>query len=227
MKSVQILIYALILTFTVSCMKKDPKSEKEKVSYAIGQQIGGNLKSQNVDIDVKMLAQSIKEAVAGKKSRMTEKEMFETMRSLQKRKVEERKKTGESSKKVGTDYLEKNKKKDGVKVTDSGLQYEVIKEGKGPKPKDSDVVEVHYKGTFIDGKEFDSSYKREKPAKFPVKGVIKGWTEALQLMPVGSKWRLVIPSDIAYGSHGNSSIPPNSVLVFEVELLSIVKEEKK
>ena len=120
MKSIQILLCALLLTFTVSCMKKDPKSEKEKVSYAIGQQIGGNLKSQSVDVDVKMLSQSIEEATSGKKSRMTEKEMFETMRSLQKRKVDERKKTGESSKKIGTDYLEKNKKKDGVKSTASG-----------------------------------------------------------------------------------------------------------
>ena len=121
-------------------------------------------------------------------------------------------------------FLIKNKSKNGVKTSDSGLQYEVITEGKGKKPKSDDVVKVHYKGTLIDGTEFDSSYKRNSPAEFPVTAVIRGWTEALQMMPVGSKWKLYIPPDLAYGEAGRPSIPGNSVLIFEVELLDIIKK---
>ncbi|MCB0412700.1 MAG: FKBP-type peptidyl-prolyl cis-trans isomerase [Bdellovibrionales bacterium] len=218
-------IVLLTLVFTVSC-KKDPKSDKEKVSYAIGQQIGTNLKQQEIDVDVKMLAQAIEEARSGKESRMSQDDMRKAMMDLQKQKNEERKKQGEENVKKGNDFLEANKKKDGVKVTDSGLQYKILKEGTGKQPKEDSIVSVHYKGTLIDGTEFDSSYKRDKPAEFPVGGVIKGWTEALQLMKEGAKWELYIPSDLAYGAMGRPSIPPNSVLVFEVELLKIVDKEK-
>jgi FKBP-type peptidyl-prolyl cis-trans isomerase len=128
---------------------------------------------------------------------------------------------GPRNKKEGEDFLAANKKKEGVTTTESGLQYEIIKKGEGAKPTKADTVVTHYKGTFLNGKQFDSSYDRNEPAKFPVTGVIAGWTEALQLMPVGSKWKLYIPSDLAYGPNGRQGIPPNSMLIFELELLSI------
>jgi FKBP-type peptidyl-prolyl cis-trans isomerase len=134
---------------------------------------------------------------------------------------------GKANIEKGKKYLDENKAKPGVKTTDSGLQYEVLTEGKGKAPKATDIVQVHYKGTLIDGTEFDSSYKRGEPAEFPLNGVIKGWTEGLQLMKVGGKNRFVIPSDLAYGPSGNSSIPGNSVLVFEVELLKVGADDKK
>jgi len=124
---------------------------------------------------------------------------------------------------AGAKFLEENKKKSGIKTTASGLQYEVLKEGPGPIPKESDTVKVHYRGTLIDGSEFDSSYKRNAPAEFSVAGVIKGWTEALKMMKVGSKWKLYVPSELAYGPQDSPGIPANSVLIFEVELLEIVK----
>jgi FKBP-type peptidyl-prolyl cis-trans isomerase FklB len=130
----------------------------------------------------------------------------------------------EKNKKEGEAFLAENKKKSGIKALPSGLQYKVITEGKGKSPKATETVTVHYRGTLIDGTEFDSSYKRGQPATFPVGGVIKGWTEALQLMKEGAKWQLVIPSDLAYGESGRQGIPPNAVLVFEVELVSIQKQ---
>jgi FKBP-type peptidyl-prolyl cis-trans isomerase len=211
----------------VSCLPaKDPKSDVDKVSYSIGQQIGNNLKAQEVDVNIDMLAQSIKEAKEGKESRMTREEMQQSMMSMQKMRMEKRKNDGEQNKTAGSDFLEKNKSKDGVTSLKSGLQYKVITEGKGPKPKETSTVKVHYKGTLTSGKEFDSSYKRKKPAEFPVNGVIKGWTEALLLMSVGSKWQLTIPSDLAYGPSGRPGIPPNSVLLFDVELIEIVDTSK-
>jgi FKBP-type peptidyl-prolyl cis-trans isomerase len=135
-------------------------------------------------------------------------------------------KEGKANKEEGTKFLTANKSKPGVKVTASGLQYEILKEGKGPKPGASDTVTTHYKGTLINGKVFDSSYDRGEPATFPVNGVIKGWTEALQMMPVGSKWKLFIPSDLAYGPRGaGADIGPDATLVFEVELVSIAGKE--
>ncbi len=132
-------------------------------------------------------------------------------------------KDGEAAKKAGEDFLAANAKKPGVKVLPSGLQYKVLKSGNGPSPKATDTVKTHYHGTFINGKVFDSSVERGEPVEFPVNGVIKGWTEALQLMKVGDKWQLFIPSDLAYGPDGQGPIPPNSVLVFDVELLGISK----
>jgi FKBP-type peptidyl-prolyl cis-trans isomerase FkpA/FKBP-type peptidyl-prolyl cis-trans isomerase FklB len=136
-------------------------------------------------------------------------------------------KEAEENKKKGEQFLAENAKKEGFKVTKSGLQYNEVKKGTGPSPKPDDIVKVHYKGMLINGKEFDSSYKRNKPAEFPVKAVIPGWTEALQLMKVGSKFQLVIPPELAYGSRGNPSIPGNSVLIFDVELLDIKKGKSK
>ena len=202
------------------------KSEKDKVSYSIGLNIGNNFKSQSVDINPDILAKGIKDALSGSKPLMTETEIQETMAAFQKemnaKQAERIKALGEKNKKEGETFLAENKKKDGVKTTASGLQYKIIKAGNGAKPKATDTVTVNYRGTLIDGKEFDSSYKRGEPASFPLNGIVPGWTEALQLMPVGSKWQLFLPSGLAYGEHGSGrEIGPNATLVFEVELVSI------
>jgi len=210
--------------------KKELASQKDKDSYSLGYQVGGDFKRQGLDLNAETLAQGIKDGMGGATPLMTQQEMNQIMADLRKKVMatqqEERKKAGEKNLAEGKAFLEANKKKEGVKTTASGLQYKVIKEGDGPMPKATDKVTVHYKGTLIDGKEFDSSYSRNQPASFPVNGVIKGWTEALPLMKVGSKWQLFIPSDLAYGERGAGvAIGPNSVLVFEVELLSIEPAE--
>lgn len=201
-------------------------TEEKKVSYAIGQEIGRGMKSQGIKIDVSVLASSIQHALDGKEPQLKPEEAQQAMMNMRMKMMEERKKQAETNVATGKKFLEENAKKEGIKTTDSGLQYKVVKEGKGAKPAETDTVKVHYKGTLIDGTEFDSSYSRNEPAEFPVNRVIKGWIEGLQLMPVGSKYMFYIPSDLAYGPQGRPSIPPNSVLIFEVELLDIVKEEK-
>lgn len=158
---------------------------------------------------------------------MDDKQIQEAMMLLRDVRMGKMKEVGEKNKKEGDEFLSKNKTAEGVKSTASGLQYKVITEGKGAKPSASDMVEVHYAGTLIDGTEFDSSYKRNAPATFPVNGVIKGWTEALQLMNEGSKWKLFIPSDLAYGTMDRPGIPANSVLIFDVELLKVTKQGAK
>lgn len=202
-------------------------NDMQKASYTIGQQIGSNMKSQGVEIDVDVLAQSLKDALAGKDSQLSDAEMQNAMMSLQKQIQSKQEELSKENLGKGTAYLEANKKKKGVTTTASGLQYKVLKEGKGDSPKDTSTVKVHYQGTLIDGSEFDSSYKRNQPAEFPVNGVIKGWTEALKMMKVGSQWELTIPADIAYGKMGRPGIPPNSVLVFKVELMEIVDSKKE
>ena len=202
------------------------KTDKDKVSYMIGYQIGTNFKRDGLDVDLNMLQNGLKEALAGEKSPLTPEESQKLMQNLQKdlqAKAEaKRKADAEQNKKDGDAFREKFAKESGVKKTASGLLYKVEKDGTGPTPKATDTVSVNYKGTLIDGKEFDSSYKRGQPAKFPVNGVIKGWTEALQLMKVGSKYHLVIPPELAYGERGaGEAIGPNSTLVFDVELLGI------
>lgn len=198
----------------------------KKASYVFGTEIGRNVKAQKLDLDLKQLSRGIEDAVAGKEPEMSEEEMQQVMASLQQivvaRQREMVKTAGDKHKKEGAQYLAANKKKEGVKTTESGLQYKVLKKGKGESPKDTDTVKTHYKGTLIDGTEFDSSYKRGEPATFPVNGVIPGWTEALQLMKVGDKWQLFIPAELAYGAQGSPPvIPPNATLVFEIELLDI------
>ncbi len=215
----------LMLTLT-ACNKPDLKSDKGQASYAIGQQIGKNLKAQNIEIDAKTLAASLADATTGK-SEMTEEQIQKAMMKLQEMAMKKQQEEGEANKKKSADFLEKNKTAAGVKVTASGLQYSVMKEGDGPMPKKEDSVKCHYTGTLIDGTKFDSSVDRGQPAEFPVAGVIPGWTEALQMMKVGSKWKLVIPPELAYGPAGRPGIPPNSTLVFEVELLEIVKPGAK
>jgi FKBP-type peptidyl-prolyl cis-trans isomerase len=220
---------ALLLTTVavVSCGKSVGKLDttEKKFSYTIGQQIGQNLKAQGIKVDTSVLAASIDEALAGKEGRLTPEEMQKVMQDMQNELIEKRKVEGEENIKKAEAYLEANKGKEGVKVTASGLQYKVISEGTGPKPKETDTVEVHYKGTLTDGTEFDSSYKRNQTAKFPVRGVIPGWTEGLQLMSKGAKYHFFIPPGLAYGERGRPSIPPNSVLVFEVELVDITAGE--
>ncbi len=226
-----IMCMALAASPVFAAEKSELKTQKDKVSYAIGLDIGAGLKKNEVDVDADILARAIKDTFAGKKPLMTEEEVKTTMtdfqKNLQAKQQERMKAQGEKNKKEGEDYLAKNKSKEGVKTLPSGLQYKVITEGKGKSPKATDTVTVQYRGTLIDGTEFDSSYKRGQPATFPVNGVIKGWTEALQLMKEGSKWQLVIPSELAYGEKGGGPIGSNAVLIFEVELVSIKAQDSK
>ncbi|UCG60240.1 MAG: FKBP-type peptidyl-prolyl cis-trans isomerase [Phycisphaerales bacterium] len=196
------------------------KTELDKVSYAIGAQLGQNFKVQGIEVNVESLTRGLGDAMAGKELALSQGEIRQVMTSFQKRMMA---KQGTKNLAEGKAFLEANKTKEGVKVLPSGLQYKVIKEGTGQTPTADDKVKTHYRGTLIDGKEFDSSYKRNKPAEFPVRGVIKGWTEALLLMKEGSKWELYIPANLAYGERGRPSIPPNSTLIFEIELLEVVK----
>lgn len=223
-KLVVVAVSGLMLTLT-ACNKPDLKSDKGQASYAIGQQIGKNLKAQNIEIDPKTLAASLTDAMAGKSS-MTDEEIQKAMMKLQEMAMKKQAEEGEANKKKSADFLEKNKSAEGVKTTESGLQYQVLKEGDGPTPKKEDTVKCHYTGTLIDGTKFDSSVDRGQPAEFPVAGVIPGWTEALQMMKVGSKYKLFIPPELAYGPAGRPGIPANSALVFEVELLEVVKAAK-
>jgi FKBP-type peptidyl-prolyl cis-trans isomerase FklB len=201
-------------------------TQKDKFSYALGMNLGASLKKQAVPVDPAILARGLKDALAGGKTALTEDQaratLMEVQTELRKKQQEQMQAEGEASKKQGADFLAANKAKEGIVTLPSGLQYKVLTQGTGPKPTATDSVVCNYRGTLINGTEFDSSYKRGEPATFPVNGVIKGWTEALQLMPVGSKWQLFVPSDLAYGERSPApEIGPNSTLIFEVELLSI------
>ena len=209
------------------------KTPKEKQSYALGMNIGDTLRLQSVDVDLSIFEQGLKDGFGGGKMLMTEEEARAVLSQLQQEvraKAEEKQKQlAVTNKTEGDAFLAANKSKEGVATLPDGLQYKILTPGNGAKPAATDTVTVNYRGTLIDGKEFDSSYKRGQPATFPVNGVIKGWTEALQLMPVGSKWQLFIPASLAYGEQQRGpDITPNSTLIFEVELLSIKpKEEPK
>jgi len=211
------------------------KNRKEKFSYALGMNIGNglgqNLKKQSVEFDPSLVANGLKDSLSGGKTLLTTEEaqavLKEVQTEMQKEQQEKTKQAAEKNKSDGEAFLAANKDKEGVVTLPSGLQYKIETEGNGPKPTADDTVVCNYRGTLTDGKEFDSSYKRGQPASFPVKGVIKGWTEALQLMPVGSKWQLFIPPSLAYGEQGaGADIGPNSTLIFEVELISIKEKEK-
>ena len=202
------------------------KTPKDKASYAIGLNLGKNLHRDSVEVDPNILLRGLRDALADRKPLLTDQEAKAAMVAIQSdlRKKQEAKMemAGEGNKKLGEVFLTENKTKDGVVTLPDGLQYKILKEGTGPKPSATDSVVCNYKGTLIDGTEFDSSYKRGQPATFPVGQVIKGWTEILQLMPVGSKWQIFVPSDLGYGLRGaGGSIGPNSTLIFEIELLSI------
>jgi FKBP-type peptidyl-prolyl cis-trans isomerase len=196
-------------------------TDKKKLSYTIGQQIGGQLKSQGVELDAATFASSIQDALSGKKPKLSNEEMQAAMAKAREAHQAKSEVEGKENKAKGDKFLSENKSKPDVKSTASGLQYQILTEGSGASPKETDTVKVHYKGTLLDGTQFDSSYERKEPAEFPLKGVIRGWTEGLQLMKVGGKMRLFVPSDLAYGPQGRPGIPPNSVLIFEVELLEI------
>jgi len=199
-------------------------SLKDKDSYAIGMWFGDSLRKQFVDVNPEVLLKGMKDALADGKTLLTEDEMHAVITQVQ---ADARKNMEEKMAQAGQAFLDANKKKEGVVTLPSGLQYKILQAGTGPVPTATDSVVCNYRGTFIDGKEFDSSYKRGQPATFPVSGVIKGWTEALQLMPVGSKWQLFVPSDLAYGPGGKPpAIGPNAALIFEVELMSIQPKTK-
>jgi FKBP-type peptidyl-prolyl cis-trans isomerase len=202
---------------------------EQKANYIVGQRLGKNLQDGGLAIEPESFALALTDVRDGKESRISEEEMQKIMQEVQQKAMakqeEEQKKLSETNIAAGQKYLEENKVKEGVTATASGLQYKVITEGKGAKPKATDTVTVNYSGKLIDGTEFDSSAKNGGPVSFPLDGVIAGWTEALQLMPQGSKWEIVIPSDLAYGAGGQGPIPPSSTLVFEVELLEIKAPE--
>ncbi len=195
---------------------------EQKVSYGFGMKIGRDIAKQGLKIDADALAAAIRDVLKGEKPRLTPEELKTAMETYRNQLIAEQHAKAEANAKAGEAYLAENARKPGVKSLPSGLQYKVVQQGNGPKPKATDTVSVHYEGRLIDGTVFDSSYKRGKPTSFRVSNVIKGWQEALQLMPVGSKWQIVIPADLAYGTKGaGDTIGPNSTLVFDVELLEI------
>jgi FKBP-type peptidyl-prolyl cis-trans isomerase len=202
------------------------KTDIDKVSYSIGLQVGFNfvkqneaLKKQNIQINTDVMVAGVKDAIAGK-PQLNPDQVRQVLTGFEKDMTQKVEARAQKNKAEGEKFLAENKKKEGVKTTASGLQYKVIKEGNGPQPKESDTVTVNYRGTLIDGTEFDSSYKRGQPATFPLKGVIKGWTEGLQLMKVGSKYQLFVAPNLAYGERQmGPDIGPDSTLIFEVELL--------
>jgi FKBP-type peptidyl-prolyl cis-trans isomerase FklB len=207
------------------------KTQKDKVSYALGMNLGTNLHKETVEVDPAIVLRGLKDALASGKMLLTEDEARAVLTQLQTevrgKQQEKMKVAGEMNKKESVEFLAANKAKDGVVTLPSGLQYKILTAGAGPKPAASDTVVCNYRGTLISGTEFDSSYKRGQPASFPVNGVIKGWTEALQLMPVGSKWQLFVPSELGYGDRGaGAEIGPGATLIFEVELLSIQSKDK-
>jgi len=208
------------------------KTDKEKQSYAMGMNFGMGLHRQGMTLDPAIMARGMRDAMSGGKTALTEDEARAALTQLQndvRQKMQAKaKEEGAANRKVGDEFLAANKSKQGIVTLPDGLQYKILKEGSGPKPAATDTVSCNYRGTLTSGKEFDSSYKRGEPTSFPVNGVIKGWTEALQLMPVGSKWQLFIPPDLAYGDRGaGADIGPGETLIFEVELLSIGEQKKQ
>ena len=231
MKRLIICLTAVCLTSI--CLAQDKpqlKDQKDKASYSIGYDIGSTFKKQNIELNTDALFSGLKEGLAGKEASMSKEEREKTLEAFQKEVMEKQaaasKEAAAKNLAEGEKFLAENKKKEGVKTTASGLQYKVLKEGSGAAPKETDTVVTNYKGTLLDGTEFDSSYKRNQPAEFPVNRVIKGWTEALQLMKPGAKYQLFIPASLAYGERGaGRDIGPNATLIFEVELLSIKAPE--
>jgi len=220
-----VLTIGLSFIFCSAAEKLEMKNLKDKESYSLGYQFGQSLKAQGVEIDLEVYTSGIRDALGGTKPLLSQEEIQKTVSELQQRVVaarqKELKEMAEKNLAEGKVFLEENKKKEGIKTLPSGLQYKVLLEGAGKTPRAADQVTVNYKGTLINGYEFDSSYKRGKPATFQVDKVVRGWTEALQLMKGGSKWQLFIPPHLGYGERGSGSIPPNSTLIFEVELISV------
>jgi FKBP-type peptidyl-prolyl cis-trans isomerase FklB len=205
--------------------KAELKDQKDKESYSLGYQFGQALKGQGLDLNLDIYTSGIRDALGGKEPQMSQEEIRATIMDLQKRTMATQQKSlkeqGDKNLAEGKAFLAENGKKKEVKTLPSGLQYKVLSEGTGKTPRATDEVTVNYKGSLVDGSEFDNSYKRGAPANFRVDKVIRGWTEALQLMKQGSKWQLFIPPELGYGERGAGPVPPNSVLIFEVELISI------
>src|SRR6266536_563187 len=218
-----------LATLAVSAFAEDRpalKDAKDKVSYSIGLDIGMTFQKQKMEINSDVLAAGVKDGLSGAKPLLSTEEVRQVMtqfsKDMREKTAAANKEAADKNTKEGEKFLAENKAKPGIKTTASGLQYKVEKEGSGTPPKETDIVVVNYRGTLIDGTEFDSSYKRGEPATFPIDRVIKGWTEALQLMKPGAKYQLFIPSNLAYGPGGTGGdIGPNSTLIFEVELLSV------
>lgn len=237
MKKLILFLLTFGLILFPACKKSEVKkatleTQKDKASYAIGFDLGKNLKKYSEDIELEKMLQGIRDGISGQNSILTEEETKKTLSEFQqtliRKEMERRKELAVKNKVEEEKFLAENSKKEGVVTTASGLQYKVIREGKGSKPTLEDTVKVHYKGTFINGKEFDSSYKKGEPVTFQLKNMIPGWIEALPLMNEGSKWQIFIPSALAYGEQGAGDIiEPNSLLIFEVELLEVEKSSGK
>jgi FKBP-type peptidyl-prolyl cis-trans isomerase len=217
-----------IMLFAANCFGADRlelKDQKDKESYSLGYQFGQSVKRQGLAVDLEIYTSGIRDALSGTKPLLSQEEVNKTVSEIQSRVMAARQKElqamAEKNLPASKAFLEANRKKEGVKALPSGLQYKVLREGSGKTPKATDEVTVNYRGTLTDGTEFDSSYSRGTPLTIKVDGVIRGWSEALQLMKEGSRWQLFIPPDLAYGERGMSRIPPNSALIFEVELISI------
>ncbi len=222
-------VIAIFLGSGLIAAEKNPlKDERDRISYSIGLSIGSNFKQQSIDIMIEPFTDGVRDALLNRKPKLTDQEIKTTMEAFQNQmraKMQEKKdlQAGQNLTE-GETFLKQNGAKEGIITTASGLQYKILKKGTGPKPKLTDTVATHYTGKLLNGQVFDSSYKRNAPATFPVNGVIKGWTEALQLMETGSKWQLFIPANLAYGNRGAGNvIGPNATLVFEIELLEIKK----
>jgi FKBP-type peptidyl-prolyl cis-trans isomerase FklB len=228
MKSLLVSVACLVL---ISCQgntqdKVELKTTRDSVSYGIGTDIGKNLKAQQIEVNTQALAKGISDAITGGKMMLTDVQIQECMTNFQKDLVTKQQakaqELGEKNKKEGDAFLAANKSKEGVKTTASGLQYKVEKMGDGPKPKPDQTVTVNYKGTLLDGTEFDNSFKRGEPATFELTRVVKGWIEGLQLMPAGSKFTFYIPPELGWGASGaGSGVPPNATVIFEIELISV------
>lgn len=231
---IRFVLVMLIVSFAI-ITAQEKKGEKiilrndvDKISYSIGHNIGKSLSDPDITVNLEVLIEGLKDAVNGNESLMTDDEIKRSLTAFNQEMMSKKQAAAnllkEKNKKAGESFLAENKKKEGVVALPDGLQYKILVKGNGAQPNDSSVVKVNYKGTLIDGTEFDSSYKRGEPAEFQLNRVIKGWTEALKLMHVGDKWELYIPSELAYGENGAGGvIGPNEVLIFEVELLDIVK----
>lgn len=221
----KLLIASLACIFAATAVGAETSAlstEKQKFSYTIGFQIAQNIKNRGLDIDAKALAQAIEDVLGGKQPQLSMADMQAAMAAFQRKQLEARAAIAAKNQQAGEAYLASNKKKEGVVALPSGLQYKVMQKGSGKKPTAKDTVLVHYRGTLLNGEEFDSSYTRGQPATLEVGGVIEGWKQALELMPVGSKWQVVIPPDLAYGARGaGDSIGPNETLIFEIELVDI------
>ncbi len=234
LRVIWVLVLSIIImaTSALGAEQAPLKDKTDRVSYAVGVNIGNDFKQRSIKVNTDIFLKGLKDGISGGKKLLSDDELRETLAAfsneLAAKQADLVKKLGDKNKKDGELFLVKNKKKEGVKTLPSGLQYKVIKEGSGKTPNATDTVTVNYRGTLINGTEFDSSYRRGQAATFPVNGVIPGWTEALQLMKPGAKWQLFIPANLAYGENGAGAlIEPNSTLIFDVELISIQASEKK